>query len=200
MSTYAAPVEVCNAALADAGETQITSMLDGTPAAITLNTRYEPLVKKELAVRFWSWAKKVERLTLQGETGNSPRYAYNLPSDMLKPRYLKVGSSKVVGYEFGANKLLVDYQRDYDLHITWRVPESSWPPDFAEAMVKRLQAVILRALPVDYAQAKQLDAEANLLFMIAGAADRTAAGKQPETEIDPVLIRAWRGMPTNAQA
>ncbi|MBI1359871.1 MAG: hypothetical protein GC155_06245 [Alphaproteobacteria bacterium] len=201
MSVYAAPVEVCNAALAEMGDDQIVALTDGSPAAITLNTRYEPLVKKELTKHGYSWAKKVARLVYQGETGNAPTYAYYLPNDVLTPRWLMVGHAPVVrGYQLSSNKLLVDVKYDYDLHYTWRVPESQWPADFADAMVKRLHSVLLRALPVDYVTARERDQAADFDFSAARIRDRMANGKQPNYSPDPVLVQAWRGASPHAQA
>lgn len=199
MSVYAAPAEVANAALAEVGHTQIASLTDGSPAAVTFNTLYEPLVARELTQHAWSWATKTERLVLQGATGNSPAYAYYLPSGILTPRWLMVGNRRAAGYELRGNKLLVDIQQDYDLTHTWRAPESDWAADFSEGMRKRLIAVFLRALPVDYPRAREMDQEADYLFQRARIRDRMAQGKA-RYSIDPVLVRAWRGASTDAQA
>jgi len=200
MSSYAAPVEVVNSALAEMVDTQIESLLDGSPAALVANVRYEPIVRKELTQHAWSWAKKVSRLTYQGETGNSPAYAYYLPGDLLLPRQVRVGSVPVTsGIELRSNKMLVNVQRDYDLHYTWRAPESEWPADFSEAIQRRMLAVLLRALPVDYARAREMDQEAEDWLMRARIRDRTAQGR-PTTTVDPILVRAWRGNSPHAQA
>lgn len=199
MSIYAAPVEVANAALAEVGHTQIQSLNDGTPAAVTFNALYEPLVKKELTRHAWSFATKLSRLTLQGATGSSPAYAYYLPGDLLTPRFMMVGRSRAQGYQIRSNKVLVDIQMPLDLVHTYRAPESEWPADFCEGMRKRLMAVFLRALPVDYQRAREMDQDAELQFQMARIRDRTAAPATNYT-IDPVLVRAWRGAQTDAQA
>lgn len=199
MSIYAAPVEVANAALAEVGENQITSLLDGSPAAITFNTLYEPLVARELTKHAWSFATRTDRLILQGATGNSPAYAYYLPAGIMTPRFLMVGNRRARGYILRSNKLLVDVQQDYDLTHTYRAPESEWPGDFCEGMRKRLMAVFLRAIPVDYQRAREMDQEADMLFQLARIRDRSAQAK-PNYSIDPVLVRAWRGASTDAQA
>lgn len=199
MNIYAAPVEVANAALAEVGHTQIGSLLDGSPAAITFQATYEKIVAKELTKHAWSFATRTDRLTYQGATGNSPRYAYYLPVGILTPRYLRVGSARATGYELRANKLLVDFQRDYDLTHTFRAGEDQWAADFAEGIRKRMMAVFYRALPVDMAAAREMNAEAELELQRARIRDRNAQGK-PEMSVDPVLVRAWRGAQTNAQA
>lgn len=199
MNIYAAPVEVANAALAEVGHTQITSLLEGSPAAITFQATYEKIVAKELTKHAWSFATRTDRLTYQGATGNSPKYAYYLPVGILTPRYLRVGSARATGYELRANKLLVDFQRDYDLTHTYRASEDQWAADFAEGIRKRMMAVFYRALPVDMAAAREMNAEAELELQRARIRDRSAQGK-PEMSVDPVLVRAWRGAQTNAQA
>ena len=199
MNIYAAPVEVANAALAEVGHTQISSLLEGSPAAITFNAVYEKIVAKELTKHAWSFATRTERLTYQGETGNSPRYAYYLPTGILTPRSLKVGRSPARGYELRSNKLLTDFQRNYDLRHTFRASEDQWAADFAEGIRKRMMAVFYRALPVDLPAAREMNAEAELELLRARTRDRNA---QPgvEMSVDPVLVRAWRGASTDAQA
>ena len=65
MSNYAAPIEVVQAALHRLGEETITSLTDGSAAALVATSNYEGIVRAALTKHAWSFATSITALTLQ---------------------------------------------------------------------------------------------------------------------------------------
>lgn len=77
-------VDICNFALQELGSDTITSLTEGTPAAVECNLRYESARRSLLEMHLWNFATKRAKLNAETET---PAFNYSkqftLPADFL---------------------------------------------------------------------------------------------------------------------
>jgi hypothetical protein len=82
-----------------------------------------------------------------------------------------------IDYEQQFNKLLCNFDTSVDViaKYTWNVPESYWPPDFAEAITQHLEALFLRGIGERYEEAEARAKEAARTLQAAKTADSKKA-------------------------
>lgn len=194
MPVYSAPIDVFRKAMVLVGAAPASSIDDQTAEAIAANAVYEGMVEELLTRHAWSWAQKVVAVTYQGETDNTPQYAYSLPSDVLTIRYVLLDKVQFTDYALRGGKLLcnVSSTTDLDIVYNYRALESDWPSDFAWGVVQKLAASLLRGLLDRQAEADRFDAEGEKMIRRASVRDRRSY-RSPVDELDPPLIRARRG-------
>ena len=161
---------------------------------IMANSAYDGLVAGALTQHAWSFATKRSTLAYQGETGDNPAYAYQIPADVLLPRYVELSGAKFRDFEIRSGQLLCDVSQttNLDLFYAYRADEEDWPADFGQAIVHKLAARIAMGLLDRMAQGRELDAIGDRLMHQARTRDRRASGPLVANE-DPSLVRAWRG-------
>ena len=196
MSNYAAPIEVVQAALHRLGEETITSLTDGSAAALVATSNYEGIVRAALTKHAWSFATSITALTLQETITLGPwtkAYTFadpgviNLRYVMDAGRRLRAGEYEAQGGRVLTRSALTTPQAV----VTTRAGEGSWPDDFAEAIVVRVQALFLEGLLDRWqdARLKQRDSDAAMLSAMLRD-KRQSPGVQVEQN---PLAEAWRG-------
>lgn len=157
-------IKIINAALTRGGNSQITSLDDGSVEAEIASANYEEVVWEELCDHPWSFARKEAELNLLAETPiNEWSYVFEEPSDMLE--LITVRQNKIsIPYERNGEKIYTNATNTntpvYAEYIV-RIDEISWPGKFRAAIIERLEALFLRALNEDYesAEVRERDAE-----------------------------------------
>lgn len=147
MAETAHDIAIVNAAIARTGGTQIQSFTDGSAEAEVAKASYEQIVRAELTRGAWHFAEKDAALsTLAGEplTGNW-RYAYAVPSDLMKLIYVEQAGVPV-DYEIVGTAIFSNAgDADMAARYIWRAPASRFSAEFVDALATRLEAVFLRA-------------------------------------------------------
>lgn len=183
----ATDLSVINAAATRTGNNPISQLTagQGIVGDIALQN-YENMVKAALAEYPWKRATKIaqiERLDA-AEQGDPPEpwtAAYQLPNDLLEIRTVKVAGSGI-DYAVHGDKILCDAPEGVEviLHYIWRPDEAQWPPWFREGMIRRCEAMFLRAIGERYREAEARDEAAEKQFARAKSRDA-----QAETPRDP---------------
>lgn len=164
----ASEVEICNQALTKVGATRITSLLDDTPQAKTLNAIYSVKRDAELAAKPWTFA--IKRASLPA-SATPPAfgwsYSYPLPSDFLA--LVQVGDDWSM-YESdggalfeiesdqatGRMALLTDQAAPLNVRYVYRVTNAGlFHPLFVEALACRLAAEVCEPLTQSLAKRQQ---------------------------------------------
>jgi hypothetical protein len=121
--------EIVSAAATRIGSNPIASFSDTTKQAQIASANYELVVRNELAVHPWKHATKIAELNRidpdeEGEPAEPWTAAYQLPSDFVDVRTLKVDGT-VIDYEVHGNTSLCDAAESQNviLHYVWRVPK-----------------------------------------------------------------------------
>lgn len=201
MPAYAAPIEVTQAALHRIGEEELAS-LDATDSAARVHhSNYEGIVQAFFARHAWTFATRTLNLTRKGSVNMGGwDAAYVWPPEVMNIRWVQIapGPDGTGGARLGAGEytiedgqLLTNGDRKLQIVATVRAHESTWPGDFAEAVVTRLQGLFLEALcdkPQDARIAKR-DAE----MMVRDAIVRDKRQNPGFAFIHTPLASAWRG-------
>lgn len=196
MPAFAAPIEVTQAALHRIGEEELQSLDDNASGARVHLSNYEGIVRAYFARHAWTFATRTLDLTYQSAvTKGRWDAAYVWPPEVMNIRWVqhaKGGRQLRSGdYTIEDGKLLTRGRCDLQIVATVRASEASWPGDFSEAVVTRLQGLYLEALcdkPQDARIAKR-DAEG----MIRDAIVRDKRQNPGVNFIKNPLAEAWRG-------
>lgn len=179
-------LSLINAALTRTGNDPITSLTDGSAAAKIADANYEQVVLAELTRSRFKLPTKFEQLSLidKNKQGTPPEpwlYGYELPTDLVKLRTLKVDGTPIQ-YEPMGRIVFCNYGSDVKViaHYLWRPPESWFAPEFAEGIIRRLEAVFLRGLGERHDEAVARDKAADEQMAFARSSDA-----QAQTPIDP---------------
>jgi hypothetical protein len=198
---YATPVQVVQAALHRVGEASISSLNDGSVAASIANSNYEGIVGDYLTRHAWTFATKTVSLAYVGESEDSPwAYEWTWTDDVLNFRTVRMAGRTLESGEFEIQdgKLLTFYGAEAELvaSVTYRAIESTWPGDFSEAVVVRMQALFLEGLIDKWqdARLKEKDCEAKILRAIVRDKRQVPAKRVERTK----LTDMWRGRRTPA--
>lgn len=193
----ATDLSLLNAALTRTGNTPISALDDGSASGQVANENYEIVVKAELARSRFKLPTKFEQLSLidEDEEGAPPepwQYGYTMPTDLVKIRTVKVDGEPIPYAQMG-RILFCDYDSSHEVmaHYLWRVPESWFPPEFAEGIVRRMEAIFLRALGERHDEAVARDKAADEQFAFAKSSD--AQSQTPQEPISSPALRARAG-------
>ncbi len=173
-------IEIANAALTRTGNSQITSFTDGSVEAEVTAANYEIIVEEALDEFFWSFATEEKALNkLVWTSTNEWSYRYQAPSDLHAIKRV-FQNGKPVEYEKNGNYIYTNTNNaNTALYIEYvvRRDEAYWPAKFRSAVIKRLEALYLRALSEDYDKAELMDDDAEVASR--RAKNRDANNKTP---------------------
>lgn len=181
-------LSLINAALTRTGNSPI-SAIDGNDsvAAIVTNQNYEVVVRAELVRSRLKLPTKFQQLSLidEDEMGSPPApwtYGYSLPSDLVKLHTIKVAGEPIPYVQMG-RVIFCDFDSSQEVMVfySWRIPESWFAPEFAEGVVRRMEAIYLRSIGERYDEAAERDAAADDQLRFAASSD-----SQAQTPRDPV--------------
>ncbi|GAA0768895.1 hypothetical protein [Brevundimonas olei] len=194
MPTYAAPIEVVQAALHRIGEDEITGLDEDSSAARVAASNYEGIVRAVFARHAWTFAKRTLNLTYQGEIELGQwRHAYVWPAEVVNIRFISECGRRLRSgdYSIEGDRILTRHKEDLQVVATVRPIEGAWPADLAEAVVVRLQALFLEALCDKPQDARLLKRDADQLLREAIVRD---SRQEPGQQIDfAPLAEVWRG-------
>jgi hypothetical protein len=181
-------LSLINAALTRTGNDPISSLTDGTAAAQIANANYEIVVKAMLASSRFKLPTKFEQMSLidEDEMGVPPtewEFGYVMPTDLVKIRTVKV-DGEPIQYEQMGRVIFCNYGSSDEVmcHYEWRIPESWFAPEFAEAVVQAMEAIFLRGIGERYDEGEARDRSAKEQLKFAKSSD-----SQAQTPRDPVL-------------
>lgn len=171
-------IDIANAALTLVGANQIATFNDGSTEGVAIGQLYENCVGAALLTpgglpMRWSWATRQEAL---GRLGAAPvgRYsvAWQQPSLCLKIHAVTVLDSPI-SFAVYADKIYTDELAETPIcDHTFRVDESAWPADFADAVTRVLAMRLALALNENF------DLAAELRRGLTWAGVRTADSQQ----------------------
>jgi hypothetical protein len=191
--SYAAPIEIVQAALARVGGQQITSLEDNSMPATVAKANYELMARKRLSKHTWSFASYPVLLVYQGEqTVGQMRHAYRVPPEALRVHWVGVGEQRLDDWKLTQGKIVTRIPGDYEALISHRAPESDWPDDFTEAFAVEMEALFIGSLQRNVQEARVRLKDANILFADAMAADKRQA-PGPQVIRTGRLASAWLG-------
>lgn len=145
-------IDIANAALTLIGANQIATFDDGSTEGSAIGQLYENCVGAALltpggAPMRWSWATRQEAL---GRLTDTPvgrfAVAWQQPEKCLKIHAVTV-MDRPVTFAVYADKIYTDEVGETPIcDHSFRVDESAWPPDFADAVTRDLAARLAMAL------------------------------------------------------
>lgn len=191
--TYAAPVELIQAALSRIGSVSLTSLEDDSMEARVANLNYEGLARKRLSMGPWTFASRPVFLVRAGERNvGRLRFAYQIPPESIHVLWVGLGETRAQRWSIDQGHVLLDSDQPWEARIAVRAPESDWSAAFSEAFIVELEALFMAALQRMPQEAQMRAREADRLFRIALAGDdRQQTGVQ---HLRPgPLAQAWRG-------
>lgn len=189
---------IINAAATRTGNDPITALDEGSIVANVATNSYEEVVASELSLYPWKRASKTATLNrldpdVHGDPAEPWTAAYALPSDFIDVRTVMVGGS-TISYAVSGDTILTDASEDdvVVLHYIWRVDEVEWPPWFREGVIRRMEAMFLRAVGERYREAQARDEAADEQFQKARNRDsQSVPGRSP---VGSPLLRARGGL------
>lgn len=194
-------LSLVNSALTRTGNNPITALDDGTVAATITSENYEQVVKSELARSRFKLPSKFEQLNLidEDEQGVPPEpwlYGYTLPTDLVKLRTIRVSGSPIPYIQTG-RIIFCDFDSSVEVmaDYLWRPPESWFAPEFAEGVIRRMEAIFLRAIGERHDEAMARDKAADEQFAFARSSD--AQAQTPQEPITSPVLRARSGEPAS---
>lgn len=178
-----------------------SSIDDDTPEAKAAKASYDIFVKEALERHAFSWATKREALVYQEDTGGNPRFAYQLPSDLVTLYKCKHADFDFRDFILEEGRLLCDLNNVTDLIAVFgfRATENLWPADFTEAMIDRLASRLATGLLDRPQQGDALEKRAEYKLRRAIRRDRR---QFPGTKAfnHTNLQRKWQGSSTLGRA
>lgn len=132
----ATDIDNCSKALLKIGEEAISSFDDDNERSATCGALYPDFAKHCLSLHTWNFArKKVQLARLVDVPLNEWKYAYQLPSDVLKLNavYTSDGVSvePTVEYDIFYKQVYFNHTECYIDYIA-EIPETDWPAWFTE--------------------------------------------------------------------
>lgn len=191
-------LSIVNDALIETGNNPVDVAFDGSPEWIAGSAAYERALKVVLAEHSWNFGTITEELS-RAESNPSQRfadgYAYRIPANALFVQTVYASGAPYTNYEIVDRCICTDAEAIAVLYV--RQPaESQWPPLFVEALTKRVEAGVLRALNEDFGEAERREAQAMMLLNSAkNQADRQAPA---HTVLKSRMLRRRRGSVTGA--
>lgn len=191
MTVFAAPINVKNAALMGIGAKPMVSETETSAQARVINSHYELIVQEALTKHAYMWATKKALLVKKGQT-QEDWYIYALPPDCLNMRYITHNGLPVDVMETEEGEPILPRDDEFYLHYTWRVPEARWPADFADGIVKKLQAALKRGLLSDDNAAEALDEIADRKLRRGMIRDKRQIRGRPLNQV-PRMVEVFQG-------
>ena len=138
-------VSICNLAIARVGGESISSLAENVKAAKLCTIFYSNSRDSVLAEMWWTFATKRQTLARLATAPESEfGYAYQLPSDLITPRYL--ADAEDVEYVIEGDTLVTDAE-EVDLVYTFQQADTTkFTPLFTDCVAFRVAAEL--ALPL----------------------------------------------------
>lgn len=167
-------ISIMNAALVAQGQEEVVSMNDGSDEFRVLARNWPGIVEAELEDGLYNFTRQSVTLLTRSEGLFGYDDAFLLPGDTLHVRRVEI--------ERSIWSDAVDWVQDGthihlnagDLPVRAEVMVSSdpdlWSANFARGVQMKLEAVILRALKEEHAEAREMEAQAESYFQRARTA------------------------------
>ena len=145
------PLDVCNAALTLIGANAIAAFDDGSTEGVAAGQLYENCVGFALLTpggspMRWSFATRQERLAALTDTpAGRWTKAWQMPALQLKIHAVTENDAPIAFAIYG-DKIFTNDHTDLICDHTFRVHESLWPADFADAVSREMAARLALAL------------------------------------------------------
>ncbi len=195
-------LSLINAALTRTGNDPISSLDDGSVASKITLENYEFVVRAELARSRFKLPTKIQQLSLinsleEGLTPEPWEFAYTLPTDLIKLRTVMVDGVPIAYEQMGKMILCnVDQTQTVIAKYLWRIPESWFAPEFAEGIIRTMEAIFLRGIGERYAEATDRDDAAKAQLATARSSD--AQAQTPQEPVSSPALRARTGTATSS--
>lgn len=144
-------IDVCNAALTLIGANAIAAFDDGSVEGVACGQLYENCVGAALLTpggspMRWSFATRQERLApLTDAPAGRWTKAWQMPSLALKVHAVTENDNPI-SFAIYADKIFTNHHDDLVCDHSFRVSESMWPADFADAVSREMAARLALAL------------------------------------------------------
>lgn len=191
--TYAAPIELVQAALSRIGSVSLTSLEDDSMEARVARMNYEGMARKRLSMGPWSFSSLPVLLVRVGERNvGRMRFAYQVPPESIHVLWVGINDTRAGRWAIDNGNILLDVDAPWEAKIAVRAPESDWSPQFSEAFITDLEALFIGALQRQPQESQMRGRAADMMFRTALAADERqqtgVAAMRPGA-----LAKAWRG-------
>lgn len=171
-------ISIMNAALVAQGQEEVVSMNDGSDEFRVLARNWPGIVEAELEDGMYHFARQSVTLLTRSPGQFGYADAFLLPADTLHVRRLEVERSvwtdEIDWLQDGTHV----YLNAGDMPVRAEVMVSSdpdlWSANFARGVQMKLEAVILRALKEEHAEAREMEAQAETYFQRARTASTRA--------------------------
>ncbi len=190
-----ADLRYINAALTRAGIAPITSLDDGSLAAVVADANYDIVVDAELTAHPWRFAAQSKQPNLI--VGDSPkpwRFAWELPADMHLLRAVTFGDdpdADEIDYDLLGNKVLCNVEEGIWAHYMTSPPESEWSKAFAEIVTRRLHTIFLQGIEHEYGAAASVESQMQTYALRARSTD--SATRRPQRPLRPRIMKKHYG-------
>ena len=179
-------LEICNMALDDVGNPNITSLSGSTKAQNLLKNKWQTTVDAVLGDHNWSFAICWAALPLHGKKGdpNGPvavyEYAYGKPQGYIRGIRLEDAEDK---WEEVGDQIHTDVEGAIFQYVKSQTDVNKFPALFALALAKRLASEIAVPLNQDKAKARELFQVYQLILdqakLANGASQQNAKDESP---------------------
>lgn len=197
-------VQIYNLALNAIGErSNISAPTDRTRGAEVCRLWYSLVRDAILSAAFWPEATKIAYLgvlnTWEGEAWKEDNarpgytYAYALPSDMLRPRYMTDFSRFLISTIDGQKVLSSNAENGALVYSTHLTDVATWNPELQMAIVYGLAANICMPITGKRSRALDLRNQANELITMARVSAANASNELHESMPDWITMRGYRG-------
>lgn len=190
-------LSIINQALTRTGNTRIGQLGEGTTEDIVALTNYDALVEDELSGHPWFFASKSAELSLLAAESTKPlQYRWQLPSDHISVRRVDWSGSSVPidDYDIEDDFLRLSFNTGtVTLLYTWRAGEGKWPPNFQQAIVKRMMAVFRSGLNEEVSEAENEDRAADRKVKFARSARSRQDASREVSKGGPLVERRRNG-------
>jgi len=182
-------VSICNSALISIGADRITSLIDGTEAAILCNEIFNSERDALLEEHRWNFAIKRVALALEDVTpAHGYYYSYALPADYRAVIDLGDNSGP---YVIEGQSLLTS-DTEVNLQYVARVIQPAlWPDTFCRALAGRIAKKLAPKMEASSTTTERLLMEADRSLLTAKTVDAVNSGK-PTPKRPSAFINARR--------
>lgn len=165
-------VQICKLALANIGHTErIQAMDEASEAAYNCDLYYDPALRAALELYPWNFARKIATLALLAEDPDDYEYAYQVPSDCVRPLYILPKDDPTIVFERRGSKIYTDEEEAILAYTFYEDNPANYTPNFVLAFSYSLAASLALSLASDQALQKQMLSLAQSTAINATTAD-----------------------------
>ena len=171
-------ISIMNAALVAQGQEEVVSMNDGSDEFRVLARNWPGIVEAELEDGMYHFARQSVTLLTRSPGQFGYADAFLLPADTLHVRRLEVDRSiwtdEIDWLQDGTHVYLNAGTMPVRAEVMVSSDPDLWSANFARGVQMKLEAVILRALKEEHAEAREMEAQAETYFQRARTASTRA--------------------------